>query len=125
MHRVVPAMHNNTRWESKENGLRLFSAVPSDQTRSNGHKLNYVCINKRKLFHSVSSHTLEQASQRGCKVSILEATPNLTGQDPEQSALAASAFRRAAGLDYFLSCLPPSAILGLWNLPFWLIFYIS
>lgn len=58
-------------------------------------------------------------------MSILGATPNLTRQDPEQSALAASAVRRAAGFNYFLSHLPPSTILGLWNLPFWLIVYIS
>lgn len=83
-----------------------------------------ICINKRKLFHSEDSHTLEQVSQRGYKVSILGAIPNLTGQDPEQSALADSDFRSAVGLDYFLSCLPPSTILGLLNLPFWLIFCI-
>lgn len=36
--------------ESKEESTRLSSAVPTDKTRGNGHKLNHkkFCLNKRK-----------------------------------------------------------------------------
>lgn len=88
-----------------------FSAVPGDQTRGNGCKLKYgkFHVNIRKSFFTervVISH-------RGCRVTILVAIPNLTGQDPAQSALADHAFRRRVGPDYFQRYLPTSTILGL------------
>lgn len=51
MLRVVSAMHNNTWWESKENGLRLFSEIPGDQQEAMATNWDMnICIYKRKLF---------------------------------------------------------------------------
>lgn len=64
---TVPALHTLT-------FARLFSMVPSNSLRSNGHDLKYRkfhSIIKKKQFCCEGIQTLEWITQRGCGVSTL------------------------------------------------------
>lgn len=86
---------------SKEGGVKLFSVVPADRTRDNGHILKTMkfCLNTRKLFffNCEVGQTLEQFVQRGYGVPIDGDTQNPTWHIPEQPALAAPALSGALG----------------------------
>jgi len=61
----------------KDDGARLFSVVPSDRTKDNGHKLKhwgwgeaFHHLKIRKHFFTVKVTALAQVAQRGCVVSL-------------------------------------------------------
>jgi len=70
-----------------EEGARFCSVVPSDKTRSNGHKLKYrkFQVNTNYFFFFPTGQALEQVNQRCCGVSILGDTWKLT--HPENDAI--------------------------------------
>ncbi|GAB0178056.1 mitochondrial enolase superfamily member 1 [Grus japonensis] len=74
--------------ECQKDGARLFSVVPSDRTRSNGHKLEHrkFHLNMRKNFFTVRvTEHWNRLPQRG--VSFSGDTQNPSGRDPVQPAL--------------------------------------
>jgi len=72
----------------QEDRARLFSVVPSDRTRGNGHKLKHrkFRLNTRKTLFTVRV-TQEQAAQGGCGVSMSGDIQHPPGRSPVQPAL--------------------------------------
>jgi len=82
----------------QEDGAKLFSVVPSNRTRGNGHKVNHgkFHLKKRRIFFG-DYRALEQFAQKGCGVSFSGNVQNPPGCSPVQPALGESAL--AGGLD--------------------------
>ena len=71
---------------SEEQEAGVFSIVPSDRIRGNGHMK--VSLNIRKcFFHCEDGQTLAQVAWRGCGVSILGDIQNVAGRSPGKLAL--------------------------------------
>jgi len=84
----------------QEDGVKLFSVVPSNRTRGNGHKLNHrkFCLNMRKNNFAlrVTEHW-NRLAQGGCGVSLSGDIQDLPGQGPLQLTVGDPA--SAGGLD--------------------------
>ena len=64
--------HNYLKGQCREDMARLFSGVPSNRTRGNGHKRKQrkFPLNRRKNFFTEGDGALEQAAQGGGGVSF-------------------------------------------------------
>jgi len=94
----LPHVYKHLKGEFKQDGARLFSVVPSDRTRDNGHKLKHrrCCLNIRKhFFYCESDQALAQLAQGGCEALTLRDIQNPTWHSPQQLALG----HPAGGLD--------------------------
>ena len=83
----------------QNDGTRLFSIVPNNRRRGNGHKLEHrkFHLNMRKKFLSCEgARAVEQAAQSGCGVSFPGAIQNPPGCVPVPPA-------QAGGLDKMIS----------------------
>ena len=83
-----------------EDGARLFSVMPRDRTRGNGHKTEAQEVpseREEELLPSEGDGSLEQAAQGGCGVSFSGDIQDPPGQDPVQPAVGDRA--SAGGLD--------------------------
>lgn len=72
---------------SEEEGAGLFSVVPSNKTRGNGHTIQNQEIqpeHKNTLFCFEGYQALAEVSQRSCGVTITGDTQNLMGHSPGQ-----------------------------------------
>ena len=80
-------------------GAKLFSVVPSDRTRGNGHKRKQrkFQLNMRKNFFPLRVTEHWQAAQRGCGVSFSGDIQDLPGRGAVQPAVGDPAL--ATGLD--------------------------
>jgi len=88
-----------------KDGATLFSVVPSNRTRGNGHKLKEVLSeHEEELLHSEGDGALEQAAQGGCGVSFSGDTQNPPGRGPVQPAVGDPA--SPGGLDQVIHRIP-------------------
>jgi len=83
----------------QEDGARLFSVVPSNRTRGDGHKLKHrkFQLKMRKNFFPLRVTEPWNRAQEGCGVSFSGDIQDLPGQGPLQPAVGDSA--SAGGLD--------------------------
>ena len=65
--------HKHLKGGCEEDGTKLFSVVPSDRTRGNGHKLKQrkIHLNTRKNFFPLRREALEQVAQEGLWILLL------------------------------------------------------
>ena len=84
----------------QKDGVKLFSVVPSDRTRGNGHKLKHkkFQVNSRKNFFTLRMTEPWNRLSRGLLVSLsLDIIQDPPGDGPVQPALGDAAL--AGGLD--------------------------
>ena len=98
----------------KEDRAKLFSAVPSDRTRGNGHNLKHrwMPLNIRKpFFHCEGDRALAQVAQGGCGVSFLGDVQKPFGHGPGQVAVGGPVCVSGVGADDLQRSLPAPTIL--------------
>lgn len=71
----------------QEDGARLFSVVPSNTIRGNGHNLKHCKFHLNMGENLEGNRTLEQAAQKGCGLSTSGVIQNPPGGNPVQPVL--------------------------------------